>query len=321
MLTLPTLIKTESLPGQRVSDLIGRTPLLGFRRIFKSHTSVSVLAKAEWYNPGGSVKDRAALNMILDGERRGLLTRDKVLIDATSGNTGIAYAMLGAERGYRVMLALPKNASSERRQCLLAYGAELIFTDAAEGTDGAQRYVKSIVAASPNRYFYPDQYNNDANWQAHYNTTAPEIWEQTGGRVTHFVAGLGTSGTFMGVTRRLKGYNPSIQCISMQPDSPLHGLEGMKHMPSALIPGIYDSSIADDQIEVATEDAHHMCLRLAREEGLLVGVSAGANLVAAFKVAERLKEGTVVTVFCDSASKYLSDSFWTEASSAAENWP
>jgi cysteine synthase B len=278
-----------------------------------------VLAKAEWYNPGGSVKDRAALNMILDGEKRGLLTKDKILIDATSGNTGIAYAMIGAQRGYRVKLALPKNASIERKQCLLAYGAELVLTDPTEGTDGAQRYVKKLVEVEPGKYFYPDQYNNDANWRAHYETTAMEIWRQTDGRVTHFVTGLGTSGTFMGVTRRLHELNPAIRCISMQPDSPLHGLEGLKHMPTALVPGIYDAGVADEQITVATEDAHAAVIRLARTEGLLVGVSSGANFHAAMQVAARVKEGVVVTIFCDSAAKYLSEDFWSESPTHPEN--
>jgi len=273
---------------------------------------VKVLGKAEWANPGGSVKDRAALSMIVDGERRGLLTRDKILVDATSGNTGIAYAMICAERGYRVKLALPKNASDERKQTLRAYGADLVLTDPTEGTDGAQRFVKKLVENDPGKYFYPDQYNNPANWRAHYETTAMEMWRQTDGQITHFVAGMGTSGTFVGVTRRLKELNPSIQCISMQPNSPLHGLEGMKHMASALVPGIYDPNLADEQIEVATEDAHRMVLRLAREEGILVGVSSGGNLVAAMQVAEKLKEGVVVTIFCDSAAKYLSEDFWHE---------
>jgi cysteine synthase B len=229
--------------------------------------------------------------------------------------------MIGAERGYHVKLALPKNASPERRQTLLAYGAELVLTDPTEGTDGAQRYVKQLVDLDPDRYFYPDQYNNDANWKAHYETTAPEIWKQTGEQVTHFVAGMGTSGTVMGTSRRLKEFNPSIQNISMQPDSPLHGLEGMKHMASAMVPGIYDAGAADEQMEIGTEDAHRMCLRLAREEGLLVGVSSGANMVAALRVAERIKEAVVVTIFCDSAAKYLSESFWQEMDSEAENWP
>jgi S-sulfo-L-cysteine synthase (O-acetyl-L-serine-dependent) len=307
--------------GRSVLELIGNTPMLRFKRIGAELKGVELLAKAEWYNPGGSVKDRAALNMILDGERRGLMNKNKTLIDATSGNTGIAYAMIGAERGYRVKLALPKNASAERKQSLLAYGAELVLTDPTEGTDGAQRFVRALVDADPDRYFYPDQYNNDANWKAHYETTAMEIWRQTEGRVTHFVTGLGTSGTFMGVTRRLKELNPAIQCISMQPDAPLHGLEGLKFMPTALVPGIYDASLADDQVEVGTEDAHKMVLRLAREEGLLVGVSSGANLFAALEVAKGVKEGVVVTIFCDSAAKYLSESFWEEASTEAENWP
>jgi len=316
-------VREQSAVGRSVLDLIGNTPLLSFKRVAQAVAPVQVLAKAEWYNPGGSVKDRAALSMVLDGERRGLLKPGKILVDATSGNTGIAYAMIGAERGYRVKLALPKNASIERKQSLIAYGADLIFTDPGEGTDGAQRYVKQLVEDdTAGRYFYPDQYNNDANWRAHYETTAMEIWRQTEGRVTHFVTGLGTSGTFMGVTRRLKELNPEIRCISMQPDSPLHGLEGMKHMGSAIVPGIYDASVADDQVEVATEDAHAMVLRLARDEGLLVGVSSGANLHAAMKIASDLKEGAVVvTIFCDSASKYLSERFWTDAASEAENWP
>jgi cysteine synthase B len=320
----------HSVKAASTLDLIGNTPLLGFKRIAQAVAPVKVFAKAEWYNPGGSVKDRAASYMIREGERRGLLTKDKIVIDATSGNTGIAYAMICALRGYKVKLALPQNASRERKQSLLAYGAELILTDPTESTDGAQRYVQKLVAEDPDRYFYPDQYNNDANWRAHYETTAPEIWRQTDGQVTHFVTGMGTSGTFMGTTRRLRELNPAIKCFSVQPDGPLHGLEGMKHMPSALVPGIYDPTLADGNIEISTEDAHRMVLRLAREEGLLVGVSSGANLVAALELAKRLKEGgldqysgqppVVVTIFCDSAAKYLSESFWTE-SAEAENWP
>ena len=312
---------TGAIQTRSILDLIGNTPLLSFKRLAESVSPVQVFAKAEWYNPGGSVKDRAALNMILEGERSGLLTKDKIIIDATSGNTGIAYAMIAAERGYKVKLALPQNASIERKQSLQAYGAELILTDPTGGTDVAQKVVRAMVDDDPDRYYYPDQYNNDANWQAHYETTAPEIWRQTGGQVTHFVAGLGTSGTFMGVTRRLKEYNPAIHCATMQPDGPLHGLEGLKHMETAIRPGIYDASIADEQIEIATEDAQQMVLRLAREEGYLVGVSSGANLVAAFKIAARLKEGVVVTIFCDSAAKYLSESFWQDLQSEAENWP
>lgn len=310
-----------SVHAKSVLQLIGNTPLVSFKHVARDVEPVQVYAKAEWYNPGGSVKDRAALGMILDGERRGLLTHKKTIIDATSGNTGIAYAMIAAERGYKVKLALPKNASVERKQSLIAYGAELVFTDPTESTDGAQRYVKQLVESDPEKYFYPDQYNNDSNWKAHYDTTAMEIWRQTEGRITHFVTGLGTSGTFMGVTRRLKELNPEIQCIAMQPDGPLHGLEGLKHMPTALVPGIYDPDLADDQIDVATEDAHQMVLRLAREEGYMVGVSSGGNLVAALNVAAKLREGVVVTIFCDSASKYLSESFWQDRNAEAENWP
>jgi cysteine synthase B len=304
-----------------VLDLIGNTPLLSFNKVAADVSPVRVLAKAEWQNPGGSVKDRAALNMILDGEKRGLLTKDKILIDATSGNTGIALAMIAAQRGYRVKLALPKNASEERKRCMLAYGAELILTDPTGGTDTAQRFVRELVRSDPDRYFYPDQYNNDANWQAHYHTTGIEIWNQTGGTVTHFVTGLGTSGTFTGVSRRLKELNPDIQCISMQPDSSLHGLEGLKHMPTALVPGIYDPSLADGQIEVSTEDAHQMVLALARHEGLMVGVSSGGNLAAALQVAGTIKQGTVVTIFCDSAARYLSEEFWNEHPHASEQRP
>src|SRR3954471_16680130 len=253
-MTVDVAIPRKVVHGRSVLELIGNTPLIGLKRIDADLGGVKVMGKAEWANPGGSVKDRAALSMILDGERRGLLGRDKILVDATSGNTGIAYAMICAERGYRLKLALPQNASPERKQNLLAYGAELILTDPTGGTDGAQRYVKQLVDAEPHRDFYPDQYNNDANWRAHYDTTAMEIWRQTDGRVTHFVAGLGTSGSFMGVTRRLKELNPAIQCLSMQPDGPLHGLEGLKHMPTALVPGIYDPEMADGQIEVDTED-------------------------------------------------------------------
>lgn len=314
--TAPPIIRSRS-----VVDLIGNTPLVGFKRITRPVAPVQVYAKAEWANPGGSVKDRAALYMILDGERRGLLTKDKIIIDATSGNTGIAYAVIAAERGYKVKLALPSNASIERKQTLIACGVDLILTDPHEGTDGAQQYVKMLVEKDPLKYFYPDQYNNPANWRAHYETTAMEIWRQTEGTITHFVAGLGTTGTFVGVSRRLKELNPSIQCISMQPDSPLHGLEGMKHLPTAIVPGIYDPTLADGTVEIATEDAHWMARRLAREEGYLVGVSGAANMVAAMRVAQGLREGVVVTIFCDGASKYLSESFWADIHSEAENWP
>ena len=299
--------------SQRTSllDLIGNTPLLKLQNL-NQNPRVAVFAKAEWANPGGSVKDRAALNMIRAGERTGALTPDKIILDATSGNTGIAYAMIGAVLGYKVKLCLPKNASEERKRTLLAFGAELVYTDPLAGTDGAIIAVREIVAAHPEKYFYPDQYNNPANWQAHYNTTAPEIFAQTEGKITHFVAGLGTTGTFIGTARRLRELNPKIKLISMQPDSPFHGLEGMKHLESAIVPGIYDPSVADENLEVETEAAIEMVKTLARGEGWFVGISAGANIVAALRVAEKLEEGVVVTVLCDSANKYLSDKFWEE---------
>ena len=273
---------------------------------------MEIYAKAEWENPGGSVKDRAALNMVLEAEAAGLMSADKILIDSTSGNTGIAYAMICAARNYRVKLCVPSNVSAERKRILKAYGAEIVYTDPMEGSDGAIRRVRDMVRENPGIYFYANQYDNPANWGAHYRTTGPEIFEQTGGRITHYVAGLGTSGTFIGTARRLKELNPQIQCLSFQPDSPFHGLEGMKHMPTAIKPGIYDTSVADENLEIATEDAHIMTLRLAREEGLLVGVSAGAAMVAALKVANRLTQGVVVTIFPDNGDKYLSERFWDE---------
>jgi len=293
---------------------IGNTPLLRLRGVGATlPEGVSVFAKGEHLNPGGSVKDRAARSMIVDGERSGRLTRGRTILDATSGNTGIAYAMIGAALGYRVAVCLPKNASGERKRTLGALGADIIETDPLEATDGAQRRARALAAEAPDRYFYPDQYNNDANWRAHYETTAEEIWAQTAGRVTHFVAGLGTSGTFVGTTRRLKELNPSIRAVSMQPDSPLHGLEGMKHMASALVPGIYDRALADDEIEVATSDAQEMTRQLARKDGLLVGVSAGANVHAALRVASSLPAGSVVvTILCDAGGRYLAESFWDE---------
>jgi cysteine synthase B len=250
--------------------------------------------------------------MIRDGIARGLLTPDKTILDATSGNTGIAYAMVAAALGYRVELCLPRNASEERKRILRAYGATLVLTDPAEGSDGAIREARRRYAADPDRYFYPDQYNNDANWRAHYLTTGPEIWEQTASTVTHFVAGLGTSGTFMGTGRRLRQYNPGIRLIAMQPDGPFHGLEGLKHMATAIVPGIYDPDFADETVTVGTEEAHAMVKRLAREEGLMAGISAAANVVASLKVAERLTAGTIVTILCDGADKYLSERFWDE---------
>jgi cysteine synthase B len=296
---------------------IGNTPLVRLRSVTKHlPENVEVFAKAEFLNPGGSVKDRAALAMIIAGENSGQLNREKVILDATSGNTGIAYAMIGAARGYQVTLALPKNASQARKRILKAYGAEIIETDPMSGTDGAQLVARQLVVENPDKYFYPDQYNNPANWQAHYSTTAPEIWWQTNGRVTHFVAGLGTTGTFVGTTKRLKELNPLLRSISMQPDSPLHGLEGMKHLDTAIVPGIYDPLIADDNVEVATEDAQAMTRRLAREEGVFVGVSSGGNVHAAIKLAEQIEgDAVVVTILCDGGSKYLDDPFWGEQSS------
>ena len=269
---------------------------------------VEVFVKAEHLNPGGSVKDRAALEMILAGERNGQLYPGKTILDATSGNTGIAYAMLGAERGYRVTLCLPRNASTERKRILRLYGAEIIETDPLEGTDGAQRIARELATRAPQKYFYSDQYNNDANWRAHYEGTGREIWEQTEGLVTHFVAALGTCGTFVGVTRRLKEYNARVRAVSVQPDSPLHGLEGVKYLPTAIVPGIYDPALADENVEVSTEAAEDMAQRLPREEGLLVGPSSGANVFAALRLARTLPAGSlVVTVLCDGGEKYLSE--------------
>src|SRR5215475_10010195 len=267
-------------PGSTVLDMIGRTPLVRLLQFERETPGVELYAKAEWQNPGGSVKDRAAARMILDGESSGLLTPERTILDATSGNTGIAYAMVGAARGYKVRLCLPENASPERKQILRALGADLVLTDPLEGTDGAIREARRLVAAEPDRYFYPDQYNNDANWRAHYDTTASEIIEQTSGRLTHFVAGLGTSGTFIGTGRRLRKFNPAIKLISFQPDSPFHGLEGLKHMESAIVPGIYDPSLADADLRISTERSYRMVLRLAREMGLMAGISSGAAVAA-----------------------------------------
>src|SRR5438067_2868094 len=302
----------DRAPGSSVFDMIGRTPLVRLHQFERETPGVELYAKAEWQNPGGSVKDRAAARMILEGEASGKLVRGKTILDATSGNTGIAYAMVGAARGYTVRLCVPENASPERKVILRALGAELVLTSPLEGSDGAIREARRTYAQDSERYFYPDQYSNPANWQAHYQGTGPEIWEQTGGRITHFVAGLGTSGTFMGTTRRLKELNPAIRCLSFQPDSPLHGLEGMKYMASALVPAIYDPSLADEDRAVATEDAHDMVRRLAREEGLLVGISAGAALSCALEVARELDGGVVVTIFPDGGDKYLSEAFWND---------
>lgn len=295
-------------------DLIGNTPLLHLRKVAPDlPAGVSVWAKAEWYNLGGSVKDRPALWMIRDGERRGRLLPGMRIADATSGNTGIAYATIGAALGYGVTLALPANASPERQRTLRALGAELILTDPAEGMDLAITTIRALVASDPERYFYPDQYSNPANPQAHYETTAPEIWQQSSGRVTHFVAALGTSGTFMGTARRLRELSPATRVIAVQPDSPYHALEGVKHMASTrLVPAIYNPDLADAVLEVRSEEAFAMARRLARVEGLPVGISAAANVVAALRVARELREGLVVTILCDSAARYLSERFWEE---------
>jgi S-sulfo-L-cysteine synthase (O-acetyl-L-serine-dependent) len=291
---------------------IGNTPLLRLAKLDAEFPGVEIYAKGELYNPGGSVKDRAGLNMILDGERTGRLTPEKIILDATSGNTGIAYAMIGALKGYKVKLCLPANASHERKQILKGYGAEMVFSDPGEGSDGAIRLCKEVHAADPEKYFYPDQYNNPANWKAHFDGTAVEILEQTGGSITHFVACMGTSGTFMGNSRRLKRELPSVRCISAQPSSGFHGLEGLKHMPTAIVPGIYDEKIADDNLWIETEDAYRMTRWLGRHEGLLVGMSSGANAHAAREIAKRIKTGVIVTVLCDGATKYLSEPFWND---------
>ena len=296
-----------------LTECVGNTPLLKLNRIALACRPVEIYAKAEWFNPGGSVKDRPALNMILEGERSGALRAGKIILDATSGNTGIAYAMIGASRGYPVKVCLPSNASHERKLILRAYGAELVLTDPAQGSDGAIRKARELYDLNPDLYFYPDQYNNDANWRAHYQTTGPEIVRQTDGQLTHFVAGLGTSGTFMGTGRFLREYNPAIRLISFQPDSGFHGLEGMKHMATAIVPGIYDPSLADEDLAVSTEEAYRLVRALAREEGLLAGISSGAALAACFQVASRIKEGKIVTIFPDSGDKYLSERFWEDA--------
>jgi S-sulfo-L-cysteine synthase (O-acetyl-L-serine-dependent) len=294
-------------------DLIGNTPLLGFRSIGRElPPGVELYAKAEWYNPGGSVKDRPALRMVLAAEKSGALHPGKVILDATSGNTGIALAMIGAARGYRVKLCMPANASEERKRILKAYGAELVLTSPFELTDGAQREAKRIHEEDPETYFYADQYSNENNWKAHYHGTAVEIWEQTHGRVTHWVAGLGTTGTFVGTTRRLKELNPGIRCISFQPDQPLHSLEGLKHLATALVPAIYDATLADEDRAVSSDVAEAMVVRLAREEGLLVGPSSGAAIACALEVARELREGVVVTLLPDNGGKYLSTHLWDD---------
>jgi cysteine synthase B len=306
-------LTTVSRSAERTSiaDVIGRTPLVRLRR-FEPRPTVEIYAKLELKNPGGSVKDRAALAMMLEGERTGALAAGKILLDATSGNTGIAYAMLGAARGHRVRLCVPANVTPERKRLLRVFGADLVFTDPMEGSDGAIRQVRAIYERDPQRYFYPDQYSNTANWRAHFNTTGVEILEQTEGRITHFVAGLGTSGTFVGTSRRLRQDQPDVRLVSVQPDSPLHGLEGLKHMESAIVPSIYDPALADIDARVATDDAHALVRRLAREEGLFVGPSSGAALAAAMDIASELTSGVIVAIFPDGGDRYLSDSLWDE---------
>jgi cysteine synthase B len=312
----PVLPRPAAATSSSLLDQIGNTPLIRLKKLDAEFPGVEIHAKAEFFNPGGSVKDRAGSNMILDGERSGRLTRDKILLDATSGNTGIAYAMIGALKGYKVKLCLPANASHERKQILTAYGAEMVFSDPAESSDGAIRLCREIYETNPDLYFYPDQYNNPANWKAHFDGTAVEIMEQTSGSISHFVACMGTSGTFMGTSRRLKRDMPDVQCISAQPSSGFHGLEGLKHMPTAIVPGIYDPSIADDNLWIETEDAYRMTRWLGRNEGLLVGMSSGANVFAATQVAKKIVakgvRGLIVTILADGATKYLSEPFWND---------
>jgi cysteine synthase B len=295
-----------------VTGLVGNTPLLELSSVSAEVPGVRILGKAEWYNPGGSVKDRPALWMIRDGENSGALTPQKTILDATSGNTGIAYAWIGAAMGYRVKLCMPKNASEERKKILRAYGVDFVLTDPGEGSDGAIREARRLYAEDQEKYFYPDQYSNPANPRSHYESTAPEIWEKTNGEITHFVAGLGTSGTFVGTASRLKEYNPDIRVVSFEPDSAFHGLEGMKHMESAIVPEIYDPTVADENRLASTEDAYEMVKRVAREEGVLIGISAGAAVATALEVAREIEHGVVVTILCDGADKYLSESFWED---------
>lgn len=306
---------SKSLIGVSLLERVGNTPLVRLERVGREFPNVKFYAKAEWQNPGGSVKDRPALNMILEGERAGLLHPGKIILDATSGNTGIAYGMIAAAKGYKVKLCLPASASEERKRILRAYGVELVITPGDEGSDGAIRRVREIFAAEPEKYFYPDQYSNPANWRAHYQATGVEIWQQSHGSITHFVAGLGTSGTFVGTTRRLKEFNPAIRCTSLQPDSVFHGLEGWKHMPSAIRPAIYDDTLADENLTIGTEESYGLVKRIAREEGMLVSPSAGAALAGCFQVAAQLRKderAVIVTIFADSGEKYLSERFWEE---------
>jgi cysteine synthase B len=299
--------------GRSLLDMVGNTPLLRLARVAQNFPGIEILGKAEWYNPGGSVKDRAASRIVAEARAAGTLRPGIPLLDSTSGNTGIAYAMIGAAENFPVTLCMPENVSPERKRILHAYGANIIYTDPGEGSDGAIQKARELYAEHPDKYFYANQYSNPANWQAHYHGTANEIWQQTEGRITHFVSMMGTSGTFVGTTRRLKELNPKIRCISLQPDSPFHGIDGAKHMASAIVPKIYDATLADEDVGIATEDAHAMAVRLAREEGLLVGISAGAAVVGAVQIARRLPKdepAVVVAILPDSGDKYLSEQFW-----------
>jgi S-sulfo-L-cysteine synthase (O-acetyl-L-serine-dependent) len=303
--------------GQSLRDRIGNTPLLRLDSLTRDLPGVTLLGKAEWHNPGGSVKDRAASNIVAEGRRHRIFGDGKILLDATSGNTGIAYAMLGAAERFPVTLCMPENVSLERKRILHSYGANIVYTDPADGSDGAIRKARELYSQEPGKYFYADQYSNPANWQAHYHGTANEIWQQTLGRVTHFVSMMGTSGTFVGTTRRLKELNPQVRCISLQPDSAFHGIEGAKHMPSAIVPPIYDPELADENLEIGTEESYVMARRMARECGMLVGISAAAAVAGSLKIASGLsskkdQQAVIVTVLCDSGDKYLSERFWTE---------
>jgi len=311
-MTSPVAGAADLSRPRSVLDLVGNTPLIRLRRFERADGRVQLYAKAEWKNPGGSVKDRAAVAMVLDGERRGLLIPGRTILDATSGNTGIAYAMIGAARGYPVKLCMPENVTPERKRILRAYGAELVLTDPMEGSDGAIREVRRIYELDRERYYYPDQYSNPVNWQAHYNTTGPELMAQTDGAITHFVAGLGTSGTFMGTGRYLREHKPTVTLVSVQPETALHGLEGMKHMESAIVPAIYDATLADIDLRVGTEDSYILTRRLAIEEGLLVGISSGAALSASLKIASTIEDGLIVMIFSDGGEKYLSERFWED---------
>jgi S-sulfo-L-cysteine synthase (O-acetyl-L-serine-dependent) len=311
----PELAPRTAKLGVRSVELIGNTPMLRLERMTREFPNVQLLGKAEWYNPGGSVKDRAAFNIISEGRGSGKFAAGKVLLDSTSGNTGIAYSMIAAAQGFPVTLCMPENVSVERKRILFAYGAEIVYTPADEGSDGAIRAAREMYAREPEKYFYADQYSNDANWKAHYYGTAEELWRQTEGRITHFVSMMGTSGTFMGTSRRLKELNPRVRCISLQPDSPFHGIEGAKHMASAIVPGIYDATLADEDIGISTEESYAMAIRASHEEGLLIGISSGAGIAGGLQIARRLpknEEAVIVTILPDSGDKYLSERFWTE---------